>query len=86
MKSYIYRLIEYMENNSPMNDSELRIWYKAVRLREEEAIEEREARLFKYRLIVSEGEYFADSLLVLLWDLFKHRLSRLTKRPNGNNN
>lgn len=80
MKSYIYRLIEYIEGNTPMNNSEMRIWYKALKLREEEAIEEREARLFKYRLIVSEGEYFANSLLALLWDLFRHRLSRLAKK------
>jgi hypothetical protein len=28
----------------------------------------------KYTLLVEEGEYRADTLLGLLWEIFKHRL------------
>ena len=79
MKTYLQLLIEFIEDSKPMSDDETRIWYKAMMLRKAEEQEEKIAEIFKYKLVVKEGEYYGDSLLTLYWQVIKHRLWHLRK-------
>lgn len=77
MKSYLQLLIEYIEQSKPMDSSETRIWYKAMMYRKAEELENRDRDIFKYKLVVKDGEYYANSLLELYWEVIKHRFWHL---------
>ena len=47
-----------------------------MRMKEEQTIDTSE---YKYTLLVPDGEYVANSLFSLLWELFKHRCWHLWK-------
>lgn len=34
---------------------------------------------YKYKLIVNEGNYTSNSIILLLWEIFKHRCYHLYK-------
>lgn len=80
MKSYIQQLIEYIEKKSPMNDSETQIWYKAKMLRKAEELENIDSGIFKYKLIVKDDEYYANSLLTLYWEIIRQKFSNLLNK------
>ena len=58
----------------------MRIWYRAMELRNQELDDEIEAKLFKYKLVTQAGEYYANSLWSLFSEIISHRLWHLRKQ------
>ena len=58
----------------------MRIWYRAMELRNQELGDEIEAKLFKYKLVTQAGEYYANSLWSLFSEIISHRLWHLRKQ------